>query len=389
MQTLALMSAAVLISILIGVPVGIYAGRNERFHRAITPILDAMQIVPAFAYLMPVVIIFSVGPAAAVICTLIYAIPPAVRITALGIRGVTAESVEASQAFGATTAADPLQGAAPARPPAAPARAQPDDHVRALAGRDRGPHRRQGPRRRRDERPLLEPGARGPRRHRDRDHGDRARPLHRGHRRPHRPRPPAADGRGQAAGAQDHARDARRDRAGRARRQAARRGLASTRTSSRPPRRSTTRTSRTPFSAGSTTRSSTSRIRPRSSSASPTAIGNFILEQHAPADPEPADGHALVRRARLPHRDRVRPERPAAGDHGLPDARADRHHRRLGAGDGHRLAGARRDGHRRRDRDRDRNLGSGEPARREERSGPSSTRCRRSRSSSTSSRSST
>jgi glycine betaine/proline transport system permease protein len=104
MQTLALMGAAVLISILIGVPVGVYAGRNQRFHRAITPVLDAMQIVPAFAYLMPVVIIFSVGPAAAVICTLIYAIPPAVRITALGIRGVTGESVEASQAFGATGA---------------------------------------------------------------------------------------------------------------------------------------------------------------------------------------------------------------------------------------------------------------------------------------------
>jgi glycine betaine/proline transport system permease protein len=101
-QTLALMTAAVSISILIGVPIGIVAGRNERFYRGITPVLDAMQIVPAFAYLMPVVIIFSVGPAAAVICTLIYAIPPAVRITALGIRGVTAESVEASQALGAT-----------------------------------------------------------------------------------------------------------------------------------------------------------------------------------------------------------------------------------------------------------------------------------------------
>ena len=61
MQTLALMGAAVLISILIGVPVGVYAGRNQRFHRAITPV-GAMQIVPAFAYLMPVVIIFSVGP---------------------------------------------------------------------------------------------------------------------------------------------------------------------------------------------------------------------------------------------------------------------------------------------------------------------------------------
>ena len=101
-QTLALMGAAVSISILIGVPIGIVAGRKERFYRGITPVLDAMQIVPAFAYLMPVVIVFSVGPAAAVICTLIYAIPPAVRITALGIRGVTAESVEASQALGAT-----------------------------------------------------------------------------------------------------------------------------------------------------------------------------------------------------------------------------------------------------------------------------------------------
>ena len=102
MQTLALMGAAVSISILIGVPIGIVAGRKQRFYRTITPVLDAMQIVPAFAYLMPVVIVFSVGPAAAVICTLIYAIPPAVRITALGIRGVTAESVEASQAYGAT-----------------------------------------------------------------------------------------------------------------------------------------------------------------------------------------------------------------------------------------------------------------------------------------------
>jgi len=103
-QTLALMGAAVLVSLAIGVPIGVFAGRNERFHRAITPVLDAMQIVPAFAYLMPVVIVFSVGPAAAVICTLIYAIPPAVRITALGIRGVTPESVEASQALGATSA---------------------------------------------------------------------------------------------------------------------------------------------------------------------------------------------------------------------------------------------------------------------------------------------
>jgi glycine betaine/proline transport system permease protein len=101
-QTLALMLAAVLLSLAVGFPLGVIAGRNERFHRAITPVLDAMQIVPAFAYLMPIVILFSVGPAAAVICTMIYAIPPAIRITALGVRGVTPESVEASQALGAT-----------------------------------------------------------------------------------------------------------------------------------------------------------------------------------------------------------------------------------------------------------------------------------------------
>ena len=101
-QTLALMLAAVLLSLAVGVPLGVVAGRNERFLNALTPALDAMQIVPAFAYLMPVVILFSVGPAAAVICTMIYAIPPAVRITALGIRGVTADTVEAARALGAT-----------------------------------------------------------------------------------------------------------------------------------------------------------------------------------------------------------------------------------------------------------------------------------------------
>jgi glycine betaine/proline transport system permease protein len=104
-QTLALMLAAVSLSLLVGMPLGILAGRSQRVHRAFTPVLDAMQIVPAFAYLMPVVILFSVGPAAAVICTMIYAVPPAVRITALGIRGVTPDTVEASQAYGAT----PLQ----------------------------------------------------------------------------------------------------------------------------------------------------------------------------------------------------------------------------------------------------------------------------------------
>ena len=102
METLALMLVSVGLSLLVGIPLGIVAGRSDRFRRSITPVLDAMQIVPAFAYLMPVVILFSIGPAAAVVSTMIYAIPPAIRITALGIRGVPVNTVEAATSMGAT-----------------------------------------------------------------------------------------------------------------------------------------------------------------------------------------------------------------------------------------------------------------------------------------------
>ncbi|MGI8521297.1 MAG: ABC transporter permease [Actinomycetota bacterium] len=102
METLALMLAAVLVSLAIGIPAGVLAGRSDRFDKAITPVLDVMQIVPAFAYLMPVVIFFSVGNPAAVIATVVYAVPPAVRITALGVRGVAKESVEMAESLGAT-----------------------------------------------------------------------------------------------------------------------------------------------------------------------------------------------------------------------------------------------------------------------------------------------
>jgi glycine betaine/proline transport system permease protein len=102
MQTLALMVVSVVCALAIGLPLGIWAGRSDRFNKVITPVLDAMQIIPAFAYLMPVVILFSVGNPAAVIVTVIYAMPPAVRITALGIRGVPTNSVEAANSLGAT-----------------------------------------------------------------------------------------------------------------------------------------------------------------------------------------------------------------------------------------------------------------------------------------------
>jgi glycine betaine/proline transport system permease protein len=101
-QTFALIFAAVGLSLLIGMPLGVIAGRSDRFLRFLTPLLDAAQIVPAFAYLMPVVILFSVGPGAAVVTTMIYAIPPAIRITALGIRGVPTNTIEAASAMGST-----------------------------------------------------------------------------------------------------------------------------------------------------------------------------------------------------------------------------------------------------------------------------------------------
>jgi glycine betaine/proline transport system permease protein len=101
-RTFALTFASVGLSLLIGIPLGVWAGRSDRFLGVVTPVLDAMQIIPAFAYLMPIVILFSVGPGAAVATTLIYAIPPAIRITALGIRGVPTNTVEAAEALGAT-----------------------------------------------------------------------------------------------------------------------------------------------------------------------------------------------------------------------------------------------------------------------------------------------
>jgi glycine betaine/proline transport system permease protein len=102
MRTFALTLASVGLSLAIGLPLGVLAGRSDRFQRLITPVLDAMQIIPAFAYLMPIVLLFSVGPGAAVVTTLIYSVPPAIRITALGIRGVPTNTVEAAAALGAT-----------------------------------------------------------------------------------------------------------------------------------------------------------------------------------------------------------------------------------------------------------------------------------------------
>ncbi|NWH06545.1 ABC transporter permease [Desulfobacter latus] len=102
MTTLAMVLASVFFSTIVGVPVGIAAGRSDRVETIIRPFLDAMQTTPSFVYLVPIVMLFSVGNVAGVLATIIFAMPPIIRLTSLGIRGVHRELVEAAKAFGAT-----------------------------------------------------------------------------------------------------------------------------------------------------------------------------------------------------------------------------------------------------------------------------------------------
>ncbi|WP_054032672.1 ABC transporter permease [Desulfatitalea tepidiphila] len=102
MTTLAMVLSAVIFCAIVGIPLGIVAGRSDRFEAWIRPALDAMQTTPAFVYLVPIVMLFSVGNVAGVLATIIFSIPPIIRLTSLGIRQVHPELVEAAQAFGAT-----------------------------------------------------------------------------------------------------------------------------------------------------------------------------------------------------------------------------------------------------------------------------------------------
>ena len=102
MQTIALILVAALIALAIGIPVGVYASRNDAFDKIVRPILDFMQTLPPFVYLIPAIIFFSVGNVPGVVATIVFSLPPAVRLTNLGIRNVQQDVVEASRAFGCT-----------------------------------------------------------------------------------------------------------------------------------------------------------------------------------------------------------------------------------------------------------------------------------------------
>ena len=103
MTTLAMVICSVLFCAIAGIPLGIMAGRSDRFEMFLRPFLDAMQTTPAFVYLIPVVMLFSIGTVSGILATIVFALPPIIRLTSLGIRQVHPELVEAALAFGATS----------------------------------------------------------------------------------------------------------------------------------------------------------------------------------------------------------------------------------------------------------------------------------------------
>ena len=103
MITLAMVFCSVVFCTVVGIPLGIMAGRSDRFEASLRPVLDAMQTTPAFVYLVPIVMLFSIGNVAGVLATIVFALPPIIRLTSLGIRQVHPELVEAALAFGATS----------------------------------------------------------------------------------------------------------------------------------------------------------------------------------------------------------------------------------------------------------------------------------------------
>lgn len=102
MITLSMVICSVLFCAIVGIPLGILSGRSNRFQTVLRPFLDAMQTTPPFVYLVPVVMLFSIGTVSGVLATIVFALPPIIRLTSLGIRQVHPELIEAAVAFGAT-----------------------------------------------------------------------------------------------------------------------------------------------------------------------------------------------------------------------------------------------------------------------------------------------
>lgn len=102
MSTVVLALSGTMTSLIIGIPLGILASQNNTAEKIIRPILDLMQTLPSFVYLIPAVMFFGMGKVAALVATMIFAMPPTIRLTNLGIRGVSEEMIEASRSFGSS-----------------------------------------------------------------------------------------------------------------------------------------------------------------------------------------------------------------------------------------------------------------------------------------------
>ena len=155
MQTMALVVVATAICIFVGLPVGVWMAKNKVARFITEPILDVMQTIPSLSYLVPAVAFFGISQPPAVIATVIFAIPPMVKLTALGIRQVPESTKEAALAFGASERQLLRKVELPMAVPSIMAGAEPDNHAGAFDGHDLGLHRRRG---------AWRPGHRLPRR---------------------------------------------------------------------------------------------------------------------------------------------------------------------------------------------------------------------------------
>ncbi len=142
MVTLAMVLSSAFVALLLGIPLGIWSAYSPRVEKAMRPVLDLMQTMPAFVYLIPAVLFFRLGKVPGVVATVIFAMPPAVRLTSLGIRQVPREVVEAAIAFGSTPKQLLLNVQLPDRHPHPPRRREPDDHAVPLHGGHRRDDRR-------------------------------------------------------------------------------------------------------------------------------------------------------------------------------------------------------------------------------------------------------
>ena len=102
METVALVGAAVFLCVIFGIPLGIWFGKSQRAYKIAEPVLDLMQTLPAFVYLIPIIAFFGTGNPPGILATIIFGMPPVIRLTALGMRGVPKTIIEAAEAFGAS-----------------------------------------------------------------------------------------------------------------------------------------------------------------------------------------------------------------------------------------------------------------------------------------------